>query len=247
MVASSPSGLVWPAARPGAARVLVCLSFCGGGTSPFRSWINALPADVDLAMVCYPGRERRIAEPAVQTWTGLMDDVLASVRTIDRPYVLFGHSLGAWVAFEVAAAAERGGGPAPQALVVSASNAPSRAAQERLLSPHAADSDELLLEWMRRVGQLSELIVADPDLRAMALELFRADKRAAESYEFALGRTVGAPMQLLCGAEDTQVRGEDGWPELAAGEFRFDLLPGGHFYTPPVWAALPTHMVALTG
>jgi surfactin synthase thioesterase subunit len=202
---------------------------------------------VDLALVCYPGRERRITEPAAQTWTGLMGDALASVRAIDRPYVLFGHSMGAWVAFEIAAAVERDGGQAPQAVVVSASNAPSQAARERLMSPRATDTDEDLLGWMRRVGQLNELVLADPDLRSMALELFRADHRAIESYEFASGRTVRAPLQVLRGADDSQVRGEDDWPALASGGYSFDTLPGGHFYTPEVWAALPRWMAALAG
>lgn len=246
MAVSVPSGVVWPAPRPAAAQALVCFSFCGGGTSPFRPWMKELPEDVDLALVCYPGRERRIAERAAQTWADLMDDALASVRAVaGRPYVLFGHSLGAWVAFEVAAAVERSGGPAPRALVVSASNAPSRAASERRVRPRAGDSDEHLLDWMRRAGQLSELVVADPDLRAMALELFRADKRAAESYEFTPGRKVLAPVQVLCGTDDPHVRNDDDWPALAAGPYRFDRLPGGHFYTPDVWAALPRQIAAL--
>jgi surfactin synthase thioesterase subunit len=246
MVASFATGLVWPAPRPTAAQVLVCFSFCGGGTTAFRAWTEALGPDVDLALVCYPGRERRFTEPFAQTWTELMDDVLASVRSLaHRPYVLFGHSLGAWVAFEVASAAERAGWQAPQALVVSASSPPTLAAQERVTPPTAADTDELLLEWMQRVGQLSELVVADPGLRALALDLFRADKRAAASYEFTPGRTVQAPMQVFSGADDSQIFGVDGWRALAAGEYRFDELPGGHFYTPDVWAQLPRRITAL--
>ncbi|HZM74977.1 MAG TPA: alpha/beta fold hydrolase [Candidatus Limnocylindrales bacterium] len=227
--------------------MLVCLSFCGGGTTSFRPWAGALAEDVDLALVCYPGRERRIAEPAMSTWTGLMDDVLALVRSLaHRPYVLFGHSMGAWVAFEVAAAAERDGWPAPRALIVSASSPPSRAAQERLAPPTLGASDEQVLDWMRRVGQLSELIIADPGLRALTLELFRADRRASDSYEFTPGRMVRAPLQVLSGVDDPQVTDEGGWRALAAGDYRFDKLPGGHFYTPEIWAQLPRHIAALT-
>jgi len=227
--------------------VLVCFSFCGGGTAAFRPWAGVLSQDVDLALVCYPGRERRIVEPLVHTWAELMDDVLASVRSLaHRPYVLFGHSLGAWIAYEVAAAAERDGWRAPQALVVSASSPPSRAAQEQRVQPTANDTDEFLLDWMRRVGQLSELIVADPDLRALALDLFRADKRVTASYRFTPGRTVRTPVQVLSGVEDTLVSGEDEWRELAAADYRFDKLPGGHFYTPEVWAQLPNRIAALT-
>jgi len=246
VVASFATSVVWPAPRPTAAQVLVCFSFCGGGTTAFRPWANALSPDVDLALVCYPGRERRIVEPLAQTWTDLMDDVLASVRSIaHRPYVLCGHSLGAWVAFEVAVAAERGGFEPPRALVVSASNPPTAAPQERVMSPTANDPDEVLLDWMRREGQLPEIVIADPGLRGLALDLFRGDKRAAATYEFTPGSTVRAPMQVFSGAEDTVIWDAEGWRAHAAGDYRHDRLAGGHFYTPEIWAQFPQQIAAL--
>jgi surfactin synthase thioesterase subunit len=247
VVVSFTTGIVWPAPRPQAEQVLVCLSFCGGGTVAFRPWADTLSQDFDLALVCYPGRERRFNEPMAGSWSELMDDVLVSIRSLaHRPYVLFGHSMGAWVAFEVTAAAERGGFQAPQALVVSASSPPSRAAQEELEPPNANDSDEVLLDWMRGVGQVSELVMEDPGLRAYALELFRADKRVTSSYEFTAGRSVRTPMKVLSGLDDPHVCDIDGWRALAAGDCRFDELAGGHFYTPEIWAQMPSRIVALT-
>jgi surfactin synthase thioesterase subunit len=246
MRASFGAGIVWPAPRPQARQVLVCLGFCGGGTAPFRPWSRVLGEAVDLALVCYPGREQRMVERPAQRWGELMQDTLASVHAVaHRPYVLFGHSMGAWVAFEVAVRLEAAGMP-PQALVVSASNAPSRAWQEQLRPPRSTASDEELLEWLGRVGQISELVIAEPELRQLALDLFRADKRAIESYRFEPGRAVRAPVQVLQGVEDAEIDdGDGGWPELAAGACRIDRLPGGHFYTPDIWATLPRHMAAV--
>src|SRR5262245_40201803 len=148
--------VVIPVKRPGARQRLVCLTFCGGGTSAFRGWGRAAPENVEVVAVCYAGRERRFSEPAATTWDDLLADALAAVRdAADRPYVLFGHSLGAWVGFEVTARLERESGPLPQLLVVSSSNAPTAAQRERLRTPPAGASDESLLDWMRRAGQLS--------------------------------------------------------------------------------------------
>jgi surfactin synthase thioesterase subunit len=241
------TGIMWPAPRPDATQVLVCFGYCGGGTVPFRLWHTVLSETVDLALVCYPGRERRIAEPPAHTFDELVQDALASVYPLaHRPYVLFGHSMGAWVAFEVAVHLERSAAPPPQALIVSASTAPSLAEREQARPPRADTDDEELLDWMRRAGQLPELILAEPDLRQFAVDLFRADKLASESYRFRPGSTVRAPMQVLRGVDDDEIDADDAaWSALAAGPCRIDRLPGGHFYTHEVWAALPRHMRAV--
>jgi surfactin synthase thioesterase subunit len=237
------AGVVWPDPRPAATRVLVCFSYCGGGTAPFRPWVPALPRDVDLALVCLPGRERRIAEPPAERWEDLIAEALTSVwSVVDRPYVLFGHSLGAWIAFDVAVHMERHVSP-PRALVVSASNAPSRAADENLRGPTSRTGDQALVAWLRRVGQLPGIILADPGLRQLTLDLFRADKRAAESYRFTPGQTVACDLRRLSGVADVDVDDDDGaWSALAAGSFRSDRLPGGHFYTDAVWSTLPRYL-----
>jgi amino acid adenylation domain-containing protein len=79
------------------ARTLACLGFCGGGSGSFRAWIDVLPPDVELATVCYPGREGRHSEEFAADWDALADDATEAVLTVaaEGPYVLFGHSMGA--------------------------------------------------------------------------------------------------------------------------------------------------------
>jgi surfactin synthase thioesterase subunit len=237
------AGVVWPSPRPAAARVLVCFTYCGGGPAAYRGWLDALPTDVDLALVCLPGRERRMAEPPAQRWNDLMREALVAVRSVAaRPYVLFGHSMGAWVAYEVAVGSAAAG-RRPEALVVSAANAPSRASEERDRPPTSRAGDDELLGWMSRAGQLPPAVLADEGLRQLALDLYRADKRAAESYEFVPGRPLTCPVRRLAGERDPDVDPVDGgWSALAGGAYRAEVLPGGHFYTEEVWERLPHYM-----
>lgn len=243
------SALIRPNPRPNAARRLVCFSFCGGGTAPFRPWAATVAPDVELVMVCYPGREGRFTEPFAPTWNALAEDAVAALRGLDeRPFTLFGHSMGAWLAFDVAVRLAQLGRPQPAAVVASANDAPSRWAAKLTKAPTLADSDEQLLAWMGSVGQLPEIVLTEPDLRRMALDLFRADLRVSDSYRYVPGVRAQVPLHFLHGAEDPDVdeAAAKRWRLLAAAGFTTHELPGGHFYTPETWAALPARVDALT-
>ncbi|MCX5380994.1 thioesterase II family protein [Streptomyces sp. NBC_00091] len=239
--------VIRPLDRPGARRTLVCLGFCGGGTAAYRDWARAVPEDTDLALVCYPGREGRFAEDHAPTWDALVADAADAVRAAARtPYVLFGHSMGGWVAFEAAVRLERAG-LGPRALVVSSCNAPSGGVTERDQFPAGRDTDAQLLDWMRTAGLLPDYVLGDPDLTAMAVELMRADIRVRDDYRYVPGVRVQAPLQVLHGASDPVVdpAGAARWRELTTGAAEVTALPGGHFYTPGDWAVLPRHIAAL--
>ncbi|MFR9673709.1 thioesterase II family protein [Streptomyces sp. TR06-5] len=231
-----------PRPRPHADRMLVCLSYCGGGTAPFRKWADAVPDDVELALVCYPGREARRNEPPASDWITLRDDVVRAVAGVaDRPYTLFGHSMGSLIAFETAARLERLDAAPPEALVVSGGVAPHRRDRVRAGLPRSDDSDEAVLAWMCDLGQMPDVVVREPYLRRLAIDLARADLAVSESYRFAPGSRVTMPVRMLYGAEDREpfAEVEREWRTVAGERFEAFELPGGHFYTPEVWAGLP--------
>ncbi|WP_061293938.1 thioesterase II family protein [Herbidospora cretacea] len=234
---------------PDARLRLICLGFCGGGAASYLHWDPVMPPGVELASVCYPGREGRFAADYARDWTELSGDAVAAVRSAaDLPFVLYGHSMGGWMAFEVAARLEREGGPLPEAVAVSSVNAPSRGLTERDKYPSQHDTDEQLIAWIRTHGVAAEHILGDPDLRELALELMRADLRVRDTFFHRPGTRLGVPLQVLTGLTDTVVVPEARaqWSELTTGPFRYDELPGGHFFTPEVWRELPGHIAALS-
>ncbi|HTZ44036.1 MAG TPA: alpha/beta fold hydrolase [Jatrophihabitans sp.] len=231
-------------------RTLVCLGFCGGGAGAYHPWGPVLPPHVDLVTICYPGRDGRFLEDYVQNWDELAADATAAVSSAgeEGPYVLFGHSMGGWMAFEVAARIERQGGPRPQTLVVSSANAPSRGLTPQDMFPNMQDTDEQLLGWMRAHGLMPAHVLDDPDLQEMAIELMRADIRVRDTFAYADGTMVSIPLQVLTGDEDSVIEPDTGeqWQRLATAGYRHDVLPGGHFYTPAVWQRLPEFIPSLT-
>lgn len=240
--------LVRPLPRPHAALTLLCMSFCGGGTASFRSWARSLPDDVELVLHCYPGREGRFTSPFARDWDELLADAVSALRGIaGRPYTLLGHSMGAWVAFDLAVRADRAGLAPPQSLIVSAADAPTRWKEDRDAPPTVRDSDEDLLDWMSANGQLSDGARADPEIMQIAVEILRADMQVMDTYRYRAGERARVPLHFLHGEEDhlDGPAATERWRQLGTAGFTSTRLPGGHFYTPEVWARLPGHVSSL--
>ena len=166
---------------------LACFPHAGGSASFFRSWSERLPPDIDLLALQYPGREDRFNEAPTTRLEDLADGAALALRDFaDAPLALFGHSLGAALAYETALRLESAGAPLRH-LFVSAHPAPHR---QRGGALHRGD-EAALLEDVRRQGGASELL-EDADLRALFLPILRADYQAIETYRRA------QPIALAC-------------------------------------------------
>ncbi|HGP4332947.1 TPA: pyochelin biosynthesis editing thioesterase PchC, partial [Pseudomonas aeruginosa] len=91
---------------------LACFPHAGGSASFFRSWSERLPPDIDLLALQYPGREDRFNEAPATRLEDLADGAALALRDFaDAPLALFGHSLGAALAYETALRLESAGAP----------------------------------------------------------------------------------------------------------------------------------------
>src|SRR5438105_14018756 len=96
---------------------LFCFPFAGGSVSTFVGWPALLPGDIEVWAAQLPGRAARIGEPAIGDMTLLLDRLEAAMApALDRPFALFGHSMGAIIAFELVRRLRRRGRRLPSAL-----------------------------------------------------------------------------------------------------------------------------------
>jgi pyochelin biosynthetic protein PchC len=217
-------------ARERARLRLVCFPHAGGSASFFRSWGRYLPDTVELAAVCYPGREDRICDPLPERMEDLAAPLAAACASLpDLPTVFFGHSMGASVAYETALRLECGYGIGLAALCVSGRSAPGSGRQRAFLP----DDDDALGRALIQLGGTDVAALLNSELRELVLPVIRADYRLIGRYDArASARPVSAPLIAYYGVadEDLDERSVGAWAALTRACFTLRAMPGGHFY-----------------
>ncbi|MFJ2202129.1 thioesterase II family protein [Streptomyces violaceusniger] len=213
---------------PAAATRLICLPHAGGSASYYFPVSKALSPTVDVLAVQYPGRQDRRNEKCIDTIPELADALVPELLPFtDKPVALFGHSMGATLAFEVALRLEQKG-VVPVALFASGRRAPSCHRDE---SVHLRDDDGLITEVKALAGTDTQLLGDDEILR-MVLPAIRSDYKAAETYRYTSGPRLATPIHAHVGDDDPKASVEEAraWGEHTTGGFDLQVYPGGHFY-----------------
>ncbi|HEX4222561.1 MAG TPA: alpha/beta fold hydrolase [Pseudonocardiaceae bacterium] len=208
---------------------LVCLPHAGGSASFFFPMAKSIGSAVEVVAVQYPGRQARRHEPGIDNIPEFADEIFAAVRQLDdRPLALFGHSMGAVLAYEVAIRMSQAGLPAPTRLFASGRRAPSCYRDEQL---HKG-SDQQIVAELRTLGGPNQAMLADPEILAMILPAVRSDYRAVERYQSDPRLRLDCPVTVLTGDRDPRVSLEEArsWDRHTTGPIELEVFSGGHFF-----------------
>lgn len=208
---------------------LICLPYAGGSAATYVPWSPLLPADVELIALQPPGRGSRMADAPHTQMESLVAELMSVFAKItDRPYVIFGHSLGSRVGFEVTLQCQLKGLPLPAHFIASGSRAPYLAKREL---PIYELPDAQFMEELRQLDGTPEEVLNNSELMQWLLPLLRADFRIADLHRSSRTQ-LQCPLTVLAGSEDETIKPEDveAWRDLAAGECEIHWVTGGHFF-----------------
>lgn len=209
--------------------LIICLPHAGGSAPFFFKLSGMLSSPAEVMVVQYPGRQERRHENLITDLDELTDALFEAISPLaERPIVLFGHSMGAIISFELARRFERTGTGTVLGIVASSRRAPTI---HRPQNVYLRDDAGIIAEIESLSGTDAKLL-ADEEMRRLMLPVLRADYKAIETYTYPSGARVRCPIHAFVGDCDPQVTVDEArhWQEVTTGPFSLKTFSGGHFY-----------------
>ncbi|WP_257827575.1 SDR family NAD(P)-dependent oxidoreductase [Burkholderia glumae] len=209
---------------------IFCIPFLGGLGSVFSSWVRHLPEEIELHALQLPGRPPRHAEAAHSLYSELVDALRdALLPRLDVPYAIYGHSLGALLAFGLAHALRDTKAPAPSHLFLAAYPAPHL---HNPVGDIAGLPDAAFIEGLKRLRGIPEQVLADRELLNVFLPSLRAEIALLNSYAHQARAPLTVPATILAGTHDHVVTAAeiDAWRRHFTGAVDVGAIDGGHYF-----------------
>ena len=230
---------VAPRPNSRAAVRLLCVPDAGGGVDTFRGWSERL-SSAEVSVVQLPGRGSRLHEPLVESVATAADGIAESQTSAPaHPTVLFGHGVGALIAFEIARRLEHLHWPI-LALFVSGRRGPAMPDSSRRLSD--LPGEEFIAEMLKRDGLIPAAAFAEREQLQLLMPALRADFAMMDNYRYQSGAPLRCPIVACGGTADADVSRADleAWKMETCGRFSLHTFPGGHAYLQREHEALTT-------
>jgi medium-chain acyl-[acyl-carrier-protein] hydrolase len=231
LVSTNSSWFVSFAAAAAPSIQLFAFPYSGGSAASYAHWRERLLTEVELVGVQLPGRASRMGEPLLRTMDALTEGLFEPLAArLYRPYVLFGHSNGALMAFSMLNRILHTSLPRPLGVVLSGKSSPTHAFEPPRLSRLAGAH---LIEKLRTLAGTPPDLLYNEELMNLVAPILRADFALGESFRFADVHPGIAqiPALVMAGAADeTPVESVFAWSDVFGQSCMTAGFEGGHFF-----------------
>ena len=214
---------------PNASVRLFCFPYAGSGAIAFRSWSGSLSPTIEVSAIEMPGRGTRIKENLLTRIDPIVEAIaLALLPKLDKPFVFFGHSMGAILAFECSRLLRKKYGLLPAHLFVSGRHAPQIPPKPSI---HTLPTSEFISE-VRRFNGIPEAVLENSELMEILLPILRADFEALETYVYSHKSPLECQITAFGGLQDvnTSIDGLKAWANQTRSYFSLQMFTGDHFF-----------------
>lgn len=212
--------------------ILICLPYAGGSSIFYNKWKQFLPSNIEMGIYELAGRGTRASD---STNYACIEDIAADLfsqmdadNLFNKPYYLFGHSLGALIAVKLCNLIREKGKMLPAHLFASGEGAPTHTREQKKL--HLLNDQEFVSE-LKKLGGMTDDFFNYPELQEYYLPILRNDLMIAETAVFNGILPFDFNMSVLVGKEDTWTVDQIyKWNSYTSGICSFHFFNGGHFY-----------------
>ncbi len=211
---------------------LLCLPYAGGSASMYMEWEKYLDPSIEVVPLELAGRGRRINQSLYSSVEEAVEDLLKMVDDeIDQgSYAIFGHSMGAMLAYELAVKIREKKWNEPLHLFFSGRGAPNVQPKDEK-NYHLLEDEEFKLK-LKEMGGTPPEFFKYPELVELFIPLLRNDFKISSTY-FTKRNLMpfDCNFSIFIGKEeDISAQSAESWKEHTMGICSLYYLNGGHFF-----------------
>ena len=196
----------------------------------YHTWSRIIPTEIDFVPIQLPGREIRIRDPLIHDLSELTSQLVPAIAPLlDKPYALFGYSMGALIAFETARVLEKSGYPQPEAVFAASRQAPSLPPQ---VDPFFDLPEDQFWDRVRKLNGCPDEVFQMPEILELIGPVLRNDLRLCDSYTHQDNTLLSCPIRAYGSENDalTPLEALDAWENHTENVFSRKIFPGDHFF-----------------
>jgi surfactin synthase thioesterase subunit len=208
---------------------LFCLPFAGGNTYSYREFKKSHADFINIVAIDLPGHGRRMGKPLLTNIDAMAEYVLHHIQDdLSEPYAIYGHSMGAIIAYVLSQKLRKKKLGMPIHLFVSGRQGPPVVSKEK--DWHLLPKKEFIQKVMT-YGGIPEEVAEEEDLMDLFVPILRADFQAVSDYKYEEAAPLDLPITVMIGLdEDITYEEALQWQNATTRKIAIKQFPGGHFF-----------------